>query len=379
MFLIETANKPTQVLTAVAAMAALANVGTDLRFAIQVIGRISSINRATDDVAERLHPVAIVERPCERRPRTLQNDDTDKYILFEAKKPLSVTLIGMPVLCIKFYGLGDAAITGKRVLWRVDTEAVLEADMPAAALEAFARLMGTVLPPTWQKLAHLSLVCSSQYHTAAVKKAVRDALTAQRTTPLGFATKQGNVAAVRRLVSLQSATDGTLSTADDGAEGWTALHIAAALPLQNDGFLIGVLLSSHQNCARVSEGDPSRGITPLHRAAWFGHMRTAMVLLHAGADPTAKTKSGGYTPADLAFQKGFGKLAAYLRQACRWRKYSGPTEAASSIAPSANGCNKRPREEPPCDLEVVGTLEPDEAEAERLARAKATGNYIELE
>ena len=37
------------------------------------------------------------------------------------------------------------------------------------------------------------------------------------------------------------------------------------------------------------------GGTPLHLAAWFGHMETVLTLLAAGADVSAPT-SGGTTP-----------------------------------------------------------------------------------
>ena len=315
-------------------MAALANVGTELRLALAACGRVSSINRATEDAAEHLHPVAVVERPCVRRPRTVLNDDTDKYILFEAKKPLSATLSAMNVQGIKFYEPSAAFVTRKRVLWRVDAEAVPEADMPAAALAAFARLMVTFLPSTWQKLMHLSVVRSSQQHTAAVDKAIRDELMALGTTPLGFATTKGNVAAVRRLLKSKG-TNGVLSTAQNRDKGWTALHLAA----------------------------------------YYGHLEVSKLLLAAGADAKAVTTRTRCTAADVACYKGFVYLAAYLRQACT---AAGP----AAVPPAAASCGvgtKRPREEPPSDLEVVGTRTPQEAEADMLFQAKAAGNYIELE
>lgn len=57
------------------------------------------------------------------------------------------------------------------------------------------------------------------------------------------------------------------------------------------------------------------GMTPLHGAAWRGHVAVAQALLDAGADPAAAATSGphaGQTPADTALSQGHLVLAARL-------------------------------------------------------------------
>jgi cytohesin len=62
--------------------------------------------------------------------------------------------------------------------------------------------------------------------------------------------------------------------------------------------------------ADVREVD-SHGWTVLHVAAAYGYVRSARLLLDAGADPAARTPNG-LTPADMALTNGHYELSVIL-------------------------------------------------------------------
>jgi ankyrin repeat protein len=58
-------------------------------------------------------------------------------------------------------------------------------------------------------------------------------------------------------------------------------------------------------------GDSNR--TPLHEAAWGGHLETARALIELGADPEIRDDSYGGRPVDWADHAGQQEVADYLR------------------------------------------------------------------
>jgi len=87
-------------------------------------------------------------------------------------------------------------------------------------------------------------------------------------------------------------------------DGWTPLHLAAFF-----GHLEAVeyLLEAGAGVGAVS--DNSLTNTPLHAAAAGRHTAVALALLNAGADPAA-VDAGGYTALEIARQNGLDAVVA---------------------------------------------------------------------
>jgi ankyrin repeat protein len=60
---------------------------------------------------------------------------------------------------------------------------------------------------------------------------------------------------------------------------------------KNEAFLAQALLKSDPSLAQATEAD---GTTPLHCAAWKGHVEVSELLLDAGADVNAVNQDGHY-------------------------------------------------------------------------------------
>ena len=148
-------------------------------------------------------------------------------------------------------------------------------------------------------------------------------------TPLHQAVRQGDVAAVERLLAQGADVNATdeygrtpLHLADDpkiaemllakGASlnapdntGNTPLHIAA---VYGNVEVMKLLIVKG---AEVNARAPVSGWTPLHSAALQGQLEAAKVLLAAGADPNAKASLGD-TPLHFGAMKGYDQLVALL-------------------------------------------------------------------
>jgi len=65
------------------------------------------------------------------------------------------------------------------------------------------------------------------------------------------------------------------------------------------------------------------GLTPLHKAANWGHVDVARLLLEHGADPTVKDKHG-MTPLGLAREEGYHGVVSLIEE---WlRRGGGPSQ-----------------------------------------------------
>ncbi|HKW01927.1 MAG TPA: ankyrin repeat domain-containing protein, partial [Vicinamibacterales bacterium] len=131
----------------------------------------------------------------------------------------------------------------------------------------------------------LSLLC------ALAVSAVLAAQTPPRALVADAASK-GDINAVRTL--LKQGADVNTSRGD----GMTALHFAAE---RGDGALAEMLIYAGAN---VSAGTRIGQYTPLHLAARSGSGAVVKALLAAGADPSVRTPLSGVTPLHLAAEAG---------------------------------------------------------------------------
>ena len=110
--------------------------------------------------------------------------------------------------------------------------------------------------------------------------------------PVALAASRGDIDAVRALLK---------SGADAGAaqgDGMTALHFAAD---RGDATMAAMLVHAGAN---VSAGTRIGRYTPLHLASRAGAGPVVRALLTAGADPSARVENGGVTPLHLAAESG---------------------------------------------------------------------------
>ncbi|XP_023635492.1 calmodulin-binding transcription activator 5 isoform X3 [Capsella rubella] len=104
------------------------------------------------------------------------------------------------------------------------------------------------------------------------------------------------------------------NTKEYDSKGLGVIHLCAVL-----GYTWSILLFSWANISL--DFRDKHGWTALHWAAYYGREKMVAALLSAGARPnlvTDPTKEflGGCTPADLAQQKGYDGLAAFLAEKC---------------------------------------------------------------
>ena len=89
-------------------------------------------------------------------------------------------------------------------------------------------------------------------------------------------------------------------------DGWTPLHLAAFFGHLDNATL---LLASGADVGAVSRNSLTN--TPLHAATAGRHADVALALLRAGADPTA-VDAGGYTPLQIATQNQLDGVVAAI-------------------------------------------------------------------
>lgn len=156
-------------------------------------------------------------------------------------------------------------------------------------------------------------------------------------TSICHAASVGDIGRVRRLLEKNPAS--VHSDGKNGDSGYTPLHYAsrsghtdvAALLLQFGARPPLLLIPPYK---RLFDGhplifippppgagaDPNRqtkagGATPLHRAAFMGHVDVVQLCLRAGADPSIRD-ADGKTSLDKAVQQGHEAVAEALRRAC---------------------------------------------------------------
>jgi uncharacterized protein len=104
-------------------------------------------------------------------------------------------------------------------------------------------------------------------------------------------------AATGRIDDLRRTAD-DVSVASYAYDGWTPLHLAAFFGHLE---LVEYLLKAGAAVGAASRNSMSN--TPLHAAVAGRHTDVALALLKAGADPAA-VDAGGYTPLEIARQNG---------------------------------------------------------------------------
>jgi ankyrin repeat protein len=89
-------------------------------------------------------------------------------------------------------------------------------------------------------------------------------------------------------------------------DGWTPLHLAAFFGHLDN---VALLLASGADVGAVSSNSLTN--TPLHAATAGRHSDVALALLRAGADPSA-VDAGGYTPLQIAMQNGLDAVVTAI-------------------------------------------------------------------
>lgn len=118
--------------------------------------------------------------------------------------------------------------------------------------------------------------------------------------PVADAAERGDVKAVQGLLKQGSDVN------EPQGDGMTALHWAAE---RGDAELARLLISAGAN---VTAGTRIGEYTPLHLAAKSGQEAVALVLIEAGADVSAATSNSGVTPLHLAAEAGSSPIIQAL-------------------------------------------------------------------
>src|SRR5262245_49971080 len=112
-------------------------------------------------------------------------------------------------------------------------------------------------------------------------------------------------AATGRLDDLRRVlNDGTVNSY--AYDGWTPLHLAAFFGHVD---VARVLLDTGADVSAVSQNSLTN--TPLHAATAGKHAEVALLLLEQGADPF-KADAGGYTPLEIARQNHLERVVAAI-------------------------------------------------------------------
>ena len=112
-------------------------------------------------------------------------------------------------------------------------------------------------------------------------------------------------AATGRSVDLERQIDANTVNAY-AYDGWTPLHLAAFFGHLDN---VTLLLASGADAGAVSRNSLTN--TPLHAATAGRHADVALALLRAGADPSA-VDAGGYTPLQIATQNQLDSVVAAI-------------------------------------------------------------------
>ncbi|ODM99617.1 Transient receptor potential cation channel subfamily A member 1 [Orchesella cincta] len=116
-------------------------------------------------------------------------------------------------------------------------------------------------------------------------------------TALHYAVKQGHIKNAMKLISLGA------SIITKNNIGENVMHIACSKTVRRYGRLniVQQILKMEQNNSVINEGD-GEGLTPLHIASMFGHVRVVQALMKKGA--LLHRDHNGNTPAHLAAKNG---------------------------------------------------------------------------
>jgi len=140
----------------------------------------------------------------------------------------------------------------------------------------------------------------------ASRKLQVEARNAKDESPLMMAALRGNLEAARTLIARD---------ADVNKTGWTPLHYAASSSSAHAQAMVRLLLEH----AAYIDAEAPNGNTPLVMAAEFGEIDVARLLLHEGADPTIRNRSG-QTALDAARKAGREGLARDIIRAMQQQR-----------------------------------------------------------